>query len=80
MTTRNKTKLGVLVKRIRNLDEISDNLFVPGQGQPFLFPEDRAPFVAALEQAYKGAAEDLYAFFHPAENDEDVARSLGLRA
>lgn len=76
----NKHKLAIAVRRIRNLDEISDNLFALGEGQTFLFPEDRAPFVAALQQAYKGAAEDLYAVFHPTETDEDVARVLGLRA
>jgi hypothetical protein len=62
----NTRKMSIAVRRIRKLDELSDQAFDHTAGGPCLFPEDRAPLVSGLHEAIKGAAEDLYAAFHPA--------------
>jgi hypothetical protein len=58
-------KLAIAMRRIRKLDELTDQAFDHTVGGPCLFPQDRAPVVSGLHEAIKGAAEDLYAAFHP---------------
>ncbi len=93
MTNSTKTKLdtrklAIAVRRIRKLDELSDQAFDHTVGGPCLFPEDRPPLVSGLHEAIKSAAEDLYSVFHPApdaaadtsnELERDIAAEVGVK-
>ena len=70
----NTSKLSLAVRRVRNLDELADQMFDPQNGGPHIFQEDRALLVRGLHESFKGAAEDLYAVFHPAEEASRPSR------
>lgn len=74
----NTRKLALAVRRIRNLDELADQIFDPKTSGPQIFQKDLAPLASGLHEAIKGAAEDLYAVFHPAEEPTDTIASIPM--